>query len=138
MEGGPDILKQGLIRRIGNGETTHIWLDNWILRGEMMRPYGSRSPNLLEFVSELIDHTSATWDLAILEENCLPIDIMKTPLCTSYIADSWAWSFEKNENYFVRSAYRMMVDKKLRREAWLDGTSGSSSNDRDAESWKLL
>lgn len=31
-----------------------------------------------------------------------------------------------------------MIDTKMRREASLDGASGSSSNDRDAASWKLL
>lgn len=32
----------------------------------------------------------------------------------------------------------MMVDTKARREAWLDGTSRSSSTNQDAGSWKLL
>lgn len=79
-----------------------------------MRPYGSRSPNPPEFVSELIDHTSANWDLERLEEICLPIDIpsiIQIPLCTSDIADSWVSNFEKKTgNYSIRSAYRMMVD----------------------------
>lgn len=32
----------------------------------------------------------------------------------------------------------MLIDKKFRREAWLDGSAGSSSTDRDAKSWKCL
>ena len=39
---GRDVLKQGIIRRIGNGETTDIWVDTWLPRDEMMRPYGCR------------------------------------------------------------------------------------------------
>ena len=29
---GREILKQGVIRTIGNGETTHIWNTNWLPR----------------------------------------------------------------------------------------------------------
>jgi hypothetical protein len=35
---GRDILKQGLIRRIGDGETIHIWDNNWLPRDFCLRP----------------------------------------------------------------------------------------------------
>ena len=76
-----------------------------------------------------------------LEELCLPIDIPAIagiPLYTTDIIDSWAWNFEKSGMFIVRSAYRMIIDTKTRRVAWLDGLSGSSSMDRDSASWKLL
>lgn len=59
---GRDTLKQGLTRRIGNGDNTNIWEDNWLPREEMMRPYGCMAANPPEIVSELIDSTSATWN----------------------------------------------------------------------------
>lgn len=106
----------------------------------MMCPYG-RSGNPPKRVSNLNDHTSVTWDIARLEEVCLPIDvsaILWIPLCTTNISDTRAWNFERNGFFSIRSAYKMIIDTKLRREAWLDGASGSSSNDRDPDSWKLL
>ena len=60
---GRDILKQGLIRRIGNGASTNIWNDNWIPGDEFLRPYGSRVANPPENVSELIDATVACWNI---------------------------------------------------------------------------
>ena len=27
---GRDLLKQGLMKVVGNGETTSVWMDNWI------------------------------------------------------------------------------------------------------------
>ena len=38
---GRDIMVQGLVRRIGNGETTDIWHDNWLPRKHMKRPLTS-------------------------------------------------------------------------------------------------
>jgi len=29
-------MKQGIIKRIGNGASTKVWLDNWIPRDGMM------------------------------------------------------------------------------------------------------
>lgn len=139
---GRDILKLGLIRRIGNGSATNIWQDNWLPTAVMMRPYGRRGDSSnAENVSELIDKTAATWNMAKLEEVCLPIDIpsiLSIPLSTTEMEDTWAWNFERSGKYTIRSAYRMMVESKFRRGAWIDGSTGSSSTDRDGESWKLL
>ena len=35
---GRDVLKQGLIRRIGSGKETKVWEDNWIPCSGLLRP----------------------------------------------------------------------------------------------------
>lgn len=90
---GRDTLKQGLIRRIGNGASTKIWEDTWLPRNENMRPYGCRIPNPPTLVSELVDHTNAIWNRALIEEVFIPMDarvIMGIPLCTRSIQDFWS------------------------------------------------
>ena len=57
---GMYIMKQGLIRRIGDGSQTEIWSTNWIPRAELMRPLFSRVLDPPQLVAELIDATSAT------------------------------------------------------------------------------
>ena len=107
----------------------------------MMRPYGRRTNNPPELLSHFIDHTTAAWDITKPEEFCLPIDIpsiIQIPLCSSNIPECWAWNLEKSGLFTIRSTYRMMVETKFRRGAWLDCESGLSSSDRDANSWKLL
>ena len=42
---GIDVLKQGLIKRIGDGESTQIWGCNWIPRTGMYKPLSSKQPN---------------------------------------------------------------------------------------------
>ena len=104
---GRDVLKQGLIRRIGNGTTTNIWNDNWIPQDEMLRSYGSRVPNPPVMVSELIDATSATWNFQSLHEVFMPMDIpaiMGIPLCTRNVEDYWGWHFERSGVFTVKSA----------------------------------
>ena len=56
-----DILAQGIIHRIRDGESTGIWTHNWISREGMMRPLTSLMQNPPERVLKLIDVTIATW-----------------------------------------------------------------------------
>ena len=91
---GRDILNQGLIRRVCNGNTTHIWNDNWLPRDEMLHPYGCRVQNPPSLVSELIDHTTATWNRARVEATFMLMDarvILGIPLCTRNLPDFWGW-----------------------------------------------
>lgn len=74
-----------MIKQIGNGAETKIWEDTWLPWDENMRPYGCRVPNPPVMVTELIDHTIATWNRARVEEVFLSIDarvIMGIPRCT--------------------------------------------------------
>ena len=80
---GRDIMKQGIIKRIGNGQSTRIWEDNWLPRSEMLKPYGCLIQNPPELVSELIDPTTATWNKHLVEQIFLPMDakvILSIPL----------------------------------------------------------
>ena len=52
---GREVVKQGLIRWIGNGGTSHIWNDPWLPRKNFMRPMAPRQNDRPEMVSELID-----------------------------------------------------------------------------------
>ena len=58
---GRDILAQGIIRRIGDGETTMIWEKNWIPREGVKRPITSLIPDPPLRVIELIDSSNARW-----------------------------------------------------------------------------
>jgi hypothetical protein len=57
---GRNILKQGLIKRIGDGRSTNIWTDSWLPQDNLMRPLVSLKNNPPQMVSELIDETPAT------------------------------------------------------------------------------
>lgn len=123
MEGhleGRDILKQGLIKRIGSGKSTKIWDKNWLPREEMMRPYGSLIQNLPTYVLHLIDATSSWWNRQRLGQVFFSFDasvIMSMPLCTMDVTEFWCWNYEKNGMFSVKSAYKMLVATRQRGEA---------------------
>ena len=62
------VLKEGLIRRIGTGESTNVWTMDWLPTSGLRRPVPSSRANLPQLVSELINPTTATWDREMLME----------------------------------------------------------------------
>lgn len=124
------MLKQGLIRRIGDGTTKHAWDQNWLPRSTRWRPTACPRDDPPIAVSEFINFSAMSWNLLKLKEFFLPMDvdvIKSIPLSTRIQDDFWAWHFEKNGVSTIRSAYRLFVHTKSVREDWLEGLSGSSS-----------
>jgi hypothetical protein len=71
---GREVLQYGLIRRIGNGENTHIWEHNWLPRDVVLRPIAAKAPNPPRRVSELINHTSMQWREDVIQNYFYDID----------------------------------------------------------------
>lgn len=115
---GRGILKQGIIRLIGNGSTADVWETNWLPMVGPMHPITSLTPNTPRMVSELIDATTASWRKDLIRLVFLPFDadaIMAIPLCTRNVEDFWSWSSERSGNFTVKSAYSMILNTKEHR-----------------------
>lgn len=138
---GKDVLAQGLIRRIGNGATTHIWRDNWLPRERNMRPITSLQQNPPQLVHELISHATGDWNRELIHQTFIKFDadaILSIPICNRPVNDFWAWSNDSKGVFSVRSAYRMLVSTKLSREAWLEGRGEASNTDGEQKAWCSL
>jgi hypothetical protein len=72
---GRDILKQGLIRRIGDGEYTHIWNTNWLPPDYSMRPLCPSARDPPQMVKELICPATRTWNLEVLKKYSISTDV---------------------------------------------------------------
>ena len=106
---GRDIMVQGLVRGIGDGESTKIWEDNWLPRSHARRPIACLIDDPPRLVAELIDHTSSTWNENLVRSVFIPLDaeaILQSPLCTRQVDDFWAWAEERKGFFSVRSAYK--------------------------------
>ena len=111
---GRDVLKLGVIRRIGDGKETQFF-DNWLPRDHKLQPICARSATPPEFVSELINQTVHAWNIEAVREHMIPPDadvVLNIPLSSINLPDTWAWHYEHSGRFFVRSAYRLLVETK--------------------------
>lgn len=104
---GRDTLKQGIIWRVGDGQSTNIWQHNWIPRASYMRSITSRTIDPPQLVSELIT-VNGDWNHTMLAEVFvfLQIDvdaILAIPLCIRELDDFLSWAHENNGVFTVRS-----------------------------------
>ena len=138
---GREVLKEGLIRRIGNGESTYIWTMNWLPSGSLRRPIPTAVPNPPQLVSELINHAEASWDWDKLNQVFSPVDvdtIAGIPICTRQQDDFWAWHPEKRGLFTVRSAYFLLLNRRDQVDDALRSIPGRSDRKAEANEWKSL
>ena len=128
----------GLIKRIGDGSTTRIWTDNWMLRDYKLRPICALTANPPTSVAELINPVTRSWDRQMLSDNFIALDIemiINIPISNRMQDDFWAWHYDRRGVFSVRSAYRMITAIKAQREDWLAHRSGHSNVAADRSSW---
>ena len=111
---------------------------NWLPREGSLRLLRSSAAMAPHLVSELIDATTATWDMQMLQTYFTPADvkvILNIPLCTRRQADFWAWHHEKKGVFSVRSAYRMLVINKHHATEYMENIAGRSDTKAEEKEW---
>jgi hypothetical protein len=110
---GRPVLEMVLIHRIGNGTSTNIWIPNGVGMKPICRVQGTTASQVLELFDQ-----SVSWDEEALSVNLIPMGaraVRCIPLSMTY-EDFWAWTGEKYSNYSVRSAYRLLWRRHVRRK----------------------
>ncbi|KAG7567744.1 Ribonuclease H domain [Arabidopsis thaliana x Arabidopsis arenosa] len=102
---GRDLLAKGLIKNIGNGQTTSVWIDKWIFDNTLRRPFNKQSLFDLDLrVSNLIT-PQGSWNYHLLSELFFPPDVVRImsypPNLTS--PDSYVWAYNRSGCYTVKS-----------------------------------
>ena len=108
---GVDLLKEGIIWRIGNGENVRIWEDPWLPKGLTRKPATPKGTNLLIKVSELINPVTCVWDEQLICEIFWPEDaneILRIPIVKN-LEDWPAWYFDAKCLFSVKSSYKVAV-----------------------------
>jgi hypothetical protein len=112
IEHGVELLKHGVIKRIGDGESIRIWRDNWILRQPNLKPSVATRTCRLRRVSQLMRPGCHEWNVGILGRFFYPWDvddILKIKLPAVKTQDWVAWNYENNRVFSVHSAYRLAL-----------------------------
>ena len=83
---GRELMQKGLLKEIGNGEESRLWIDNWIM-DKVPRPPIYRQDAMVDLtlnVSDLIDHQHGGWNLHRVREVIADEDInrvLATKIC---------------------------------------------------------
>lgn len=84
-----------------------------------MPPLFCLSANPPTWVHELIDQTTTSWRVYVLQHCMLHADqeiIRGIPLCTSDVDDHWEWEHEKRGIHNQNGLYDACTDKDEKRE----------------------
>ena len=140
---GRELLSQGLYHKIGSGETTRLWSDNWLVDGRA-RPPMYRQDAIVDLtltVSDLIDSRVGSWSVPRIRELIVEEDVervLQTPIDLAR-QDQKMWGFSRNGIYNSKSGYKLAetlqemqlppspglppIEKRLWKDLWQTNTS---------------
>ncbi|CAA7035556.1 unnamed protein product [Microthlaspi erraticum] len=103
---GRELLSRGLMKSIGNGQDTNVWIDKWILDEAPRRPVNKQCLyDLCLKVSDLI-LPSGRWNGGLLRELFPPADVVRIEnMDIGNVHDKNIWSYTKHGAYTVKSGY---------------------------------
>jgi hypothetical protein len=138
---GIELLKQGVVWRVGTGELINVWSDPWVPRGTTRRPVNLQGHALVEKVVDLINPITEQWDAELVldlfgEEDAK--HILEIPL-RSGIEDQLAWHYDLKGMFSVKTAYHLGVSIRDTQQG-RDASSSSlvaSPNSPWKQIWKL-
>jgi hypothetical protein len=134
---GLNLLKEGMIWRIADGQKVRIWRDNCLPRKEELKVLGDKGQSRLIRFSSLID-AHGEWDETLIRMTFLPIDaeaILLIKLSDMRLEDFLAWQHENNGLFTIQSAYRLGLRLTQQRS---QGATSSNAPFGYKPIWKLL
>lgn len=108
---GRELLQQGLVRKIGNGASTNVWAENWII-DTTPRPPMYRADSDIDLtlkVSDLFMDNTGRWNRELLFETFTDEDAERILSLKPRMEaqDSVEWGFTNNGFYSTRSGYKL-------------------------------
>lgn len=137
---GVQLLKEGVVWRVGNGTSLNIWSDPWIPLGVTRRPATPRVHSLLTKVADLINPITGMWDELLVKDTFWERDAeIILSMVTDENSEDWpAWHFNPKGVFTVKSAYKLAVSRREHEKA----RDASGSNDSDLSQrrfdWKKI
>jgi hypothetical protein len=137
IEHGLELLKQGVIWRVGNGASIRAWRDPWIPSPASHTPTSDRGRCRYRWVAYFL-LPQGTWNVQPLQQYFNPdviAEILKNKPSSRNEPDFIAWSREKRGNFTVKSAYLLGMDRHMKEQS-----HGATSRRLDGErpSWKII
>lgn len=151
---GRDLLREGVVWRIGNGESINVHHDNWIPRRGCLKPLGQQYVQMLTQVSDLLTEHGTEWDFNKLDVMFTAddaADIKQIAIGGPNRSDYLAWNFTKNGQFSVRSAYHLRMSMNglksgrpgpsaslMQHKVWLALWRTNVPNKAKIHTWRLM
>ena len=138
IEFGLELLKKGVVWRVGNGNSILIFRDSWISRQSSLKVLSLKTWSRIRWVNQLMLPQAREWNVPLIEKlfhNFDAEEICKIKIPLNETEDHLAWNYEKNGIFTVRSAYRLGMNLKQQEE--IVGSSRSISTGRE-NLWNLM
>lgn len=138
IEADLQILKKGIVWRVGDGRKIQIQRDQWIPRKEGLMTVSFIRRSHLRWVNQLMLPNSKEWNEQLIRQIFYPFDadeICKIKIPTAEVGDQIAWHYETNGVFSVKSAYKLAASM----EQQSRHTPTSSSRDPgDRSIWDII
>ena len=118
--------------QIGNGRLVHVWEDDWGPTTLHQCP----NPREVQWVADLIDADSGSWDVSILREVFDEDSVQRVQqaaLTDCRRRDYVVWTFDPQGLFSVKSAYRVAVCSESHHQA-----VGSLEKTQNQRMWKTV
>jgi hypothetical protein len=115
VEFGLELLKKGIISRIGNGRNRQILQGQWIPRKNGLKIIGLKKNSRRRWVNQLIIPGTKSWNTTLLRELFHEHDveaILRIEIPQKDTSGCIAWNFEKSGLFTVKSAYQLALKMK--------------------------
>ncbi|KAM0844529.1 hypothetical protein ACQ4PT_056984 [Festuca glaucescens] len=127
---GIQVLKLGIIWRVGDGNNIRIWEDPWILDSSTRGPSTIHGYNQVKWVAQLINATDNSWNSQLVSTIFNPNDaekILKIPIFGQW-SDQVACHYDSRGVFSVKSAYKVaaLAADSDRQAGPADGVRGSN------------
>lgn len=134
---GLELVKKGMIWRVGNGITIRTWRDPWVPRGPSLRPITPKGRCRLNRMADFLS-PSGVWNVELLNRFFWPADVQV--ICSIRTSPSQgsefiAWFPGRFVLFSVKSAYQLAMQDHLR--AHVPGACSTRPNG-ERSSWNLI
>ena len=129
-----DVIRKGMVWRIGTGEVVRIKKDRWLpgsTNCSVISPLPSLAPDVK--VSSLIDQERAAWKTEVVQQLFLPHEaeiILGIPLSIRCPVDRITWAFTPSGMFTTCSSYKLLVSCDS------SSSAGSSNLEVQRKFWK--
>ncbi|XP_023634268.1 uncharacterized protein LOC111829408 [Capsella rubella] len=104
---GRELLEKGLMKTIGNGCSTRVWLDKWGFDEQPRRPLNKNRLYELNLLVSTFIRPQGDWNVELLNEYFPPCDVARIRLFPPEVnlSDKMVWAYTNDGRYSVKSGY---------------------------------